>query len=241
MRHREGMRQEARGTRSNGEGMSHEEGMRQEAKGTGNSGDSPPMPHAQCLVPSATSHEARGTRKNGDSPLVPHATCQVPSAQSHEAQGTRKNGDSPLMPHAKCLVPSAKSPVPDVPKIKSYKDLLVWQKGMLLAKFVYSQTQQFPDSERYGLTAQIRRAAVSVPSNIAEGYGRNSTDDYIRFLRISIGSLYEIQTQLEIAAWQEYITGDESQNINELTIEIEKMMISMIKKISANKITGRKR
>ncbi len=83
-------------------------------------------------------------------------------------------------------------------EIRSFRDLVVWQKAMVLVEHVYGFSKLFPSDERYGLTAQIRRAAVSVPSNIAEGYGRHSTSDYIRFLQISLGSLNELQTQLEL-------------------------------------------
>jgi four helix bundle protein len=83
--------------------------------------------------------------------------------------------------------------------VKTYRDLLVWRKSMELVTEVYKQTKSFPKDEVWGLTIQIRRSAVSIPSNIAEGYGRNSTNDYIRFLQIASGSLYEVQTQLEIA------------------------------------------
>ncbi len=120
--------------------------------------------------------------------------------------------------------------------IKSYRDLLVWQKGMLLAKLVYSETQKFPDGERFGLTNQLRRAAVSVPSNIAEGYGRHSTPDYVRFLRMAVGSLYEIQTQLEIAMEQEYLADDSKLKLINLADELEKMLISMIAKITGQKV-----
>ena len=78
--------------------------------------------------------------------------------------------------------------------IKSYRDLVVWQKAMELVTDVYELTKSFPKEELYGLTSQIRRSAVSVPSNIAEGYGRNSTQDYIRFLQIACGLLYKTQT-----------------------------------------------
>ena len=83
-------------------------------------------------------------------------------------------------------------------EIKSFRDLMVWQKSMQLVTDLYRLTSDFPKTESYGLTSQLRRAAVSVPSNIAEGYGRHSTSDYIRFLQIAIGSLYELQTQVEI-------------------------------------------
>jgi len=80
--------------------------------------------------------------------------------------------------------------------IKSYKDLIVWQKGMDLAVNVYQLSDCFPHHELYSLTNQIRRAAVSVPSNIAEGKGRNSKSEYLHFLSIAKGSLLELETQL---------------------------------------------
>jgi len=85
-------------------------------------------------------------------------------------------------------------------EIKSYRDLVVWQKSMELVTTVYAITKKFPKEEQYGLTAQIRRSAISVQSNIAEGYGRKSILDYIQFLQIACGSLYELQTQLDISA-----------------------------------------
>jgi len=79
-------------------------------------------------------------------------------------------------------------------EIKTYRDLKVWQRSMDVVTNVYRTSRSFPPDEVYGLTSQIRRSAVSVPSNIAEGYGRGTTTDYVRFLRISVGSLYELQT-----------------------------------------------
>jgi four helix bundle protein len=84
--------------------------------------------------------------------------------------------------------------------IRSYRDLVVWQLAVRLGLDLYRVTSSFPDSERFGLTSQIRRAAVSVASNIAEGYGRGARQEYIRYLRMSRGSLYEIETQLAFAA-----------------------------------------
>lgn len=83
--------------------------------------------------------------------------------------------------------------------IQSYKDLIAWQLATDLSLRIYRATSAFPSDERFGLTSQLRRAAVSVPSNIAEGYGRGSTQDYLRFLKVARGSLYEIGTQLHIA------------------------------------------
>ena len=84
-------------------------------------------------------------------------------------------------------------------KIRSYQDLKVWQVGMDLSVHCYRLTIGFPKEEIYGITSQIRRAAVSIPSNVAEGYGRASRGDYVRFLRIAQGSLKELETLLEIS------------------------------------------
>lgn len=90
-------------------------------------------------------------------------------------------------------------------EIKTYRDLVAWQKAMQLAKEVYRATTTMPDNERFGLTAQMRRAAVPVPSNIAEGYGRQSLPDYQRFLRTARGSLMELQTQLLLSQRLEFL------------------------------------
>jgi four helix bundle protein len=108
----------------------------------------------------------------------------------------------------------------------SYRDLLIWQKSMDLTKLVYQITFSFPKDEIYGLTSQIRRSAVSIPSNIAEGRGRNSNKEFIRFLQISLGSLYELQTQLELAIAFNYVNNIDT--INKLSFEIEKMINSFI-------------
>ena len=118
--------------------------------------------------------------------------------------------------------------------MKSYRDLKVWQKGMKLVTEIYRETQSFPEDERYGLTSQIRRSSVSIPANMAEGYGRNSTKDYIRFLRIANGSLYELQTLLEIARNLEIISIDAFSNVYEKSREIERMLGSLIRKIKGN-------
>ena len=108
----------------------------------------------------------------------------------------------------------------------SYRDLIVWQKAMALAKQVYLITKTFPKDEIYGLTSQIRRCSVSVPSNIAEGRGRGSDKEFIRFLNIALGSVYELQTQLELALSFNYISNYDE--INELSIEVEKMLNALI-------------
>ena len=119
--------------------------------------------------------------------------------------------------------------------IQSYRDLLVWQKGMALVTEVYATTQKYPDSERYGLMSQTQRSAVSVPSNIAEGYGRNSTKDYVRFLRISSGSVCELQTQLEIAMNLSFIPQKDYVRLGRISVEIAKMLSALIRKIELSK------
>ena len=91
-------------------------------------------------------------------------------------------------------------------KSRSYRDLEVWKLSIDFVKKVYQVTHNFPDSEKFGLINQIRRAAVSIPSNIAEGQGRNSTKEFKQFLAISLGSLAEPETQLIIAKEIEYLT-----------------------------------
>jgi four helix bundle protein len=87
----------------------------------------------------------------------------------------------------------------DTPEIKSYRDLRVWQDAMSLAELSYRLTKAFPRDELFGLTSQIRRAAVSVPANIAEGHGRESTQSFIQYLRVAQGSLKEVETHFLLA------------------------------------------
>lgn len=105
--------------------------------------------------------------------------------------------------------------------MKSYRDLIVWQKSMALVTTVYEITRSFPDTECFGITQQIRRSVVSIPSNIAEGYGRNSKQDYIRFLKIARGSLFELQTQLEISSNLQYITIAKFEELYEMSTRSE--------------------
>ncbi len=112
--------------------------------------------------------------------------------------------------------------------IQSHRDLKVWQKSMDLVVECYRQTDQFPKSELYGLTSQIRRAAVSIPSNIAEGKGRRSTGSYLYSLNISYGSLLEVETQIEIAARLNYLTDASSKALLARTAEVGKMINGLI-------------
>jgi four helix bundle protein len=115
--------------------------------------------------------------------------------------------------------------------MKTYRDLVVWQKAMQLVTETYKLTASFPKEEIYALTSQIRRCAVSIPSNIAEGYGRKSTQEYIRFLQVSVGSLYELQTQLQIACNLKYVSESDFEIVFASSRELERMLSSLIGKL----------
>lgn len=115
--------------------------------------------------------------------------------------------------------------------MKSYRELLVWQKAMALVDQVYQLAKRLPASERFSLSDQIRRSAVSVPANIAEGYGRQSTLDYIRFLSIARGSVYELRTLVEISSRQGFLGEADFAKIDNRAAEIERMLTSLIKKL----------
>lgn len=112
--------------------------------------------------------------------------------------------------------------------LQSYKQLIVWQKSMNLAEMVYKITEIFPKSELYGLISQIRRAAVSIPSNIAEGYGRTSPKDYGQFYTIAYGSLLELETQLTLSYRLNFITEKTLNQVLPLIDEVAKMLHVMI-------------
>ena len=115
--------------------------------------------------------------------------------------------------------------------IRTYKDLLVWQKSMALVTEVYSSLKSLPKDEIYGLSSQIKRSAVSVPCNIAEGYGRGSKNDYTRYLRVARGSLYELQTQLEICTNLKFLDESAVAGMIEKSREIERMLSSLVAKV----------
>ena len=118
--------------------------------------------------------------------------------------------------------------------MESYQDLIVWQKSMQLVKEVYTLVKQLPKEEQFALSDQMRRAAVSIPSNIAEGYGRNSTNDYIRFLNIARGSKYELETQIQIGVMLNYFSKENAAIALALSEEIGKMINTLIKKLMPN-------
>ncbi|MBL7685108.1 MAG: four helix bundle protein [Deltaproteobacteria bacterium] len=108
--------------------------------------------------------------------------------------------------------------------IKSYRDLLVWKRSMELVSLIYSLAQKFPSQEQYGLTSQIRRSAISIPSNIAEGQGRQSTKEFRQFLINARGSLCELETQILIASSLNYLNPEEVKKLLDLSSEIGKMI-----------------
>ncbi len=115
--------------------------------------------------------------------------------------------------------------------LKSYKELTVWQKSMQLVKEVFLVTDKFPKSETYGLVSQMRRSAVSIPSNIAEGYGRKSKKEYAQFYSIAYGSTLELETQLIISKEIHFINIEDFEKINSLLEEVAKMLNYMTSKM----------
>lgn len=113
----------------------------------------------------------------------------------------------------------------------NYRELKIWKKSMLLTKDVYIITSKFPDDEKYNLISQIRRSAVSIPSNIAEGSSRVSNRDFNRFLEIACGSLFELETQLELGAMFEYIDLLDHQEICAEVTELQKMIYGFKKRV----------
>lgn len=112
--------------------------------------------------------------------------------------------------------------------ISSYKDLKIWQNGIELVEIIYKVTNSFPQSEIYGLTSQIRRSAVSVPSNIAEGWGRGYNANFLQFIKIARASLYELETQLIISKKIKLITMEDFEKIQHLILIESKMINSFI-------------
>jgi len=115
--------------------------------------------------------------------------------------------------------------------MKSFRDLIVWQKSVDFVTEIYSTTKEFPDEEKYGLSSQIRRASVSIPSNVAEGFGRKSDGDFARFLSIAIGSSYEVQTQIEIAQNIGFMSNETRIKLLDMLEEVERMLKSLKSKV----------
>jgi four helix bundle protein len=117
-------------------------------------------------------------------------------------------------------------------EIKSYRDLLIWQKGIAFVKQVYQETAHFPDNERYGLTNQMRRAAVSIPSNIAEGQARQHTGEFRQFLFIALGSIAEIETQIIISKELGFLSDAVSASLQTDLLELQKMTRTLASRLS---------
>lgn len=115
--------------------------------------------------------------------------------------------------------------------IQSYKELIVWQKAIELVKEIYLITNQFPQSEIYGIISQMRRASISIPSNIAEGYGRKQIKSYVNFYAIAYGSALELETQLIISKELKFISQEEVMKAEALLTEVCKILNSMITKM----------
>ena len=118
------------------------------------------------------------------------------------------------------------------PKATHFKDLLVWQKGMDLAERVYRLTDKFPPDERFGLVSQMRRAAVSVPSNIAEGQARQSTREFLQFISHAMGSLAELETQVILSERLGRCTAADTVEIHRLIADLDRMLRALRRSLS---------
>lgn len=116
--------------------------------------------------------------------------------------------------------------------MKTYKELTVWKKSMMLVVRLYDVTTKFPESERFGLVNQMRRAVVSIPSNIAEGYARKHTKEYLQFLYIAFGSAAELETQLMIAKELKFVKKVDYEEMNSLLVEVLKMLNALISNLA---------
>jgi four helix bundle protein len=115
--------------------------------------------------------------------------------------------------------------------LKDYKELEVWQKAMDLAEHAYKQTRLFPSEERYGLTSQIRRSAASIPANIAEGWGRFTTSDYVHFLVIARGSLLELETHMLLSHRLGFLAEHDLADVQRLIVQIGRMLNALITRL----------
>ena len=113
----------------------------------------------------------------------------------------------------------------------NFKELTVWQEAIKLTKNIYSITSSYPKEEKYGIISQIRRASVSIPSNIAEGSGRDSKKEFNQFLNISLGSCFELETQLIISEKLDFIANDDFLQMNQMLVNIQKMLNGLKKSL----------
>ena len=121
------------------------------------------------------------------------------------------------------------------PKPEGYEDLVVWQKGMELVKIVYEVTRTFPRDEKFGLVSQMQRAAVSIPSNIAEGRARHSTGEFVQFISHAEGSLAELSTQLLLSVQLGFCSKERTEEAIQLTRELRRMLNGLRRKLEARR------
>ncbi|MGN6646752.1 MAG: four helix bundle protein [Cytophaga sp.] len=112
-----------------------------------------------------------------------------------------------------------------------YKELKVWQKSMNITAEIYKVTEELPEKEKFNLTSQIRRSAVSIPSNIAEGAGRNSKKDFSHFLSVALGSSFELETQVILTEKLNYLTKDQIEQLLSQLIEVQSMILGLKKSL----------
>ena len=117
-------------------------------------------------------------------------------------------------------------------KPQSYRDLVVWQKGITLAKLIYTVTAKFPAEEKFGLVSQMRRAAVSIPSNIAEGQARHTTKEFIQFISHAEGSVAELNTQLILAVELNFCSSDAADPASQLMEDLRRMLNGLRRKLA---------
>ncbi|MDR1812999.1 MAG: four helix bundle protein [Candidatus Fibromonas sp.] len=117
-------------------------------------------------------------------------------------------------------------------RIQDYKELIVWQEAMNLAEMIYAQTKNFPKEELYGIISQIRRAAVSIPANIAEGYGRKNRAEYLNFLSIANGSLTETETHLLLSKRIGYLTKEQMNELQKQLNIVGKLLTALRKSLA---------
>lgn len=120
-------------------------------------------------------------------------------------------------------------------QIHNFREIIAWQKAISLAREVYSVSKLFPIEERYALISQVQRAAVSIPSNIAEGAGRATTKELVHFLSFALGSAYELETEMTLAYNFGYIDELRYNDLHSQIIEVQKLIYSLMKKYSENK------
>jgi len=118
--------------------------------------------------------------------------------------------------------------------IKSHRDLIVWQKAMDLVVLIYKATEAFPKHELYGLTSQLRRAAASIPANIAEGQGRRSKPEFCQFLGNARGSLLELDTHLELALRLKYLTASQHERIQKDVVEVGRLTNGLLRSLTSD-------